>query len=65
MRGKDIIKGEGLEKINDELFGAFNPEDELWIVGGSTTVTSVMSWSPSGVSDAMIDYDWNFAEMED
>ena len=64
MKEKDIINGEELEKINHELFGAFNPDDESWIVGGSKTVTSVMSWSPSGVSDAMIDYDWNFAELE-
>lgn len=64
MKEKDIIKGDQLEKINNDLFGAFNPDDESWIVGGSKTVTSVMSWSPSGVSDAMIDYDWNFAELE-
>jgi hypothetical protein len=44
MKDKDSIKGEELERINDELFGSFDPEDESWMVGGSGTLTTVYSF---------------------
>jgi hypothetical protein len=28
------------ESINSELFNSFNPEEELWVVGGSKSVSS-------------------------
>ena len=46
MKEKDIINGEELEKINSELFGSFDPEDESWLVGGSKTSTSWITYSP-------------------
>jgi len=54
-----------LESINSELFNAFNPEDELWVVGGSKSVSgsgSVTSTpnGPDGGGD--VDVDWSFAE---
>jgi hypothetical protein len=64
VKEKDTIKGEALEKINDELFGSFDPEDESWIGGGgSKTSTSWITYSPCCV-DAAFDFDWNFAELE-
>ena len=63
MKEKNIINGEELEKINDELFGSFDPEDESCIGGGSKTSTSWITYSPCCV-DAAFDFDWNFAELE-
>ena len=63
MKDQKLIKGEELERINDELFNSFNPEDESWLVGGGKTSTSWITYSPSGV-DAVFDIDINFAEME-
>ena len=62
MRDKDIIKGEELERINNELFGSFDPEQESWMVGGSGTLTTMYSFGPNGVNDHAVDYDW--AEVE-
>ena len=62
MKNKDIIKAEELERINDELFCSFDPEDESWMVGGSGTVTTMYSFGPNGVNDHAVDYDW--AEVE-
>jgi hypothetical protein len=63
MKEKDSVQGEELERINDELFGSFDPEDESWIVGGSRTVTTFITYSPCCI-DAGYDYDINFAELE-
>jgi hypothetical protein len=38
MKDKDIIKGEELEKINNELFFALDTDDESWLVGGRERV---------------------------
>jgi hypothetical protein len=62
MKEKDI--NEELEGINSELFGAFNPEDESWIVGGSKTFSSSGTYTPTG-PDGGADFDWVFAEMEE
>jgi len=59
MKEKDIINGEELERINNELFGSFDPEDELWIVGGSKTGTSSVTYTPTG-PDGGVDFDWVF-----
>lgn len=60
MKEKDTIKGEELEKIDNELFGSFDPGDESWIGGDRTTNTTVATFSPSG-ADGMLDLDfWEF-----
>ena len=63
MKEKDIVQGKELEKINNELFASFEPEDESWIGGGTKTVTSWITYSPCCV-DAAVDYDVNFGELE-
>jgi hypothetical protein len=42
-----------LENINDELFSSFDPEEELWIVGGQKSISGSGS---SGGGDG--DFDW-------
>ncbi len=64
MKEKDIINSEELERINSELFGSFDPEDESWIVGGSKTVSGSVTFTPNG-PDGGGDFDLVFAEMED
>jgi len=64
MKEKDIINGEELERINSELFSSFDPEDEAWIVGGSKTTSSSVTYTPAG-GDAGADFDAVFAEMEE
>lgn len=64
MKEKDVINGKELERINDELFSSFDPEDESWIVGGSKTVTTMLSYGPGGVVDHALDYDVVFSEIE-
>ncbi len=63
MKEKDIINGEELERINSELFGSFDAEDASWIVGGSKTVCSSVTYTPTG-PDGGADFDWVFAELE-
>jgi hypothetical protein len=48
MKEEDSIKGEALERIDDELFGSFDPESEFWLIGGSYTLTGGNTYSPSG-----------------
>ncbi len=59
MKQKDM-KGEELERINDELFGSFDPVDKS-IGGGTITNTFMGTNSPSG-PDAMMDLDYWFDE---
>ena len=63
MKEKDIIKGEELERINNELFGPFDPGDESWIGGERTTNTSVYTYSPTSW-DAMLDLDFWESEAQ-
>lgn len=63
MKEKQIINDVELESINSELFDSFDPEDESWIVGGSKTTSSYITYSPCCI-DAAVDYDINFAEVE-
>jgi hypothetical protein len=58
MKEKDT-NSEELERINSELFASFNPEDEMWIVGGSSSLTSRVTFTPTG-PDAAADFDWVF-----
>lgn len=61
----DTINGGELERINSELFGSFDPEDETWIVGGGGSITSHMTLTPSGY-DYGYDYDidWSLSKIE-
>jgi hypothetical protein len=56
MKEKDVIRGKELERINNELFGSFDPEDESWIGGYRVTNTGTATYSPSGY-DAIMDLD--------
>jgi hypothetical protein len=62
MKEKNLINGAELERINGELFGPFNPDDETWIVGGSWTNTAMATFSPSGPDCSFELDDW--VEME-
>jgi len=46
------------ENIGDELFNSFDPEEELWLIGGSgrRTDSLIHTASPSG-GDINTDYD--------
>jgi hypothetical protein len=63
MNEKDIMRGEGLEKINSELFGSFDAEAESWIGGGDTkTITDMYTFTPTG-SDLNVDIEWDFPQL--
>ena len=40
MSDKYTMSAQELESINSELFDSFDPEQELWIIGGSTKYTN-------------------------
>jgi len=62
MKEKDI-KGKELERINSELFGAFDPQDTSWIGGGETkTITDMPTFTPTG-SDLNMDIEWDFPQL--
>jgi hypothetical protein len=63
MKEKDIIKGNELERLTDELFGLFDPEDESSIGGGPYTNTAVATYTPNGF-DAMVDLDFRDFEAQ-
>jgi hypothetical protein len=66
MKEKDIVKAGGLERLNNELFGSFDPEDESWIIGGEGTKTiSDMATFSSGHIDYTLDYDISFAPISE
>ena len=62
MKEKDIINGEELERINSELFGSFDPEEESWIVGGAATGSGSATYTPAGF-DAGGDVDFGLEEF--
>ena len=35
------MKKEALENINSDLFNSFNPDDNLWVIGGTTYSASI------------------------
>jgi hypothetical protein len=59
VKEKDIINGVEVDRIDDELFSSFDPEDELWMVGGSKTHTMGLT-NTSSEPDYYADYDWTF-----
>ena len=60
MSDKYTMSAQELESINSELFDSFDPEQELWIIGGSgkSTLTGFATYS-MGRSDFGNDYDIN------
>lgn len=63
MKEKDVIKGKELERMNEELFGAFDPGDESLIGGGWNTITSSVTFSGNSFDHAA-DIDWTFEELK-
>jgi hypothetical protein len=58
---KNTPKVEQLENANTELFNSFNPEEELWVVGGSSedTFTGRVTLQPDSPDMAEdLDYTW-------
>ena len=47
------VEANMIESINNELFETFNPDEELWIVGGSKSLSGSAS---AGGGDG--DFDW-------
>jgi hypothetical protein len=58
MKDKYTMSTQELESINSELFNSFDPEQELWIIGGSTRQTaSGGATYNNGNPDGSVDYD--------
>lgn len=58
------MKKEALENINMDLFNSFNPEEKLWIIGGTGSTFNSLTRSSTTVDvDPVADYDWS--ELED
>lgn len=49
MKKKNNIDAEQLEKLDSDLFRAFDPEDEIWLVGGSYTITGGLTCTAEGI----------------
>ncbi len=58
MTEKYTLNTQELESINSDLFNSFDPEQELWIIGGSTrqTASGQVTYS-GGRPDGSADYD--------
>jgi len=60
MNEKDINRDKELERFQNELFGSFDPNDELWMVGGSRTITAMATYSRGSIDvEADVDF-WEF-----
>jgi hypothetical protein len=58
MKDTYMLSTQELESINSELFNSFDPEQELWIIGGSTRQTaSGQATYSGGRPDGSVDYD--------
>jgi hypothetical protein len=61
MTDKYTMDTQELESINSELFNSFDPEQELWIIGGSTTRTASGQGTYSGGRpDGSVDVDFSW-----
>ena len=56
------MKKEALENINSDLFNSFNLQEELWIVGGTGSVTSIVTGDLVTWKDGGTDGDFDFEE---
>jgi hypothetical protein len=61
VKKKNNINGEELESINGDLFHPFDPEDETWIVGGSKSITTSITYTPNSY-DGLFDVDYESVE---
>lgn len=57
MKKKNNINGEQLEGLNSDLFSSFDPADEMWLVGGSKSITLGLTGSPAA-PDFIYDVDF-------
>jgi len=57
------MKKEALENINSDLFDSFNPDEELWVVGGTTCVGGSATGTPAG-TDWDVNGDWDHSEED-
>lgn len=55
---------EALESLNSHLFHSFDPEDENWLVGGSKTITDMLTVTPDGRFDHTLDFEWTWEETK-
>jgi len=60
---KEDLALQNPESISDELFNSFDPEEELWLIGGSMNITQTASTNPTATPsghDVSIDMeiDW-------
>src|SRR5262245_48208067 len=61
MTVKHKMSSEELESINSHLYDSFDPEQELWIIGGSTQYTLTASATyRNGQMDTASDFDIDF-----
>jgi hypothetical protein len=61
MQDKYKMNAKELESINNDLFNSFDPEQELWIIGGSANYTNTATATYSAGNPDMsaeIDYPW-------
>lgn len=61
MTDKYTMDLQQLESINGALFNSFDPEQELWIIGGSTRQTLCGTYTYSGSNpdySADLDFSW-------
>jgi hypothetical protein len=57
MKENDI-QGKELERINNELFSSFDPDDESWAIGGVGPTTSIQYTFTRANGDVLQDIDW-------
>jgi hypothetical protein len=48
MKKKNDYNAEQLESLDSDLFRSFDPEEEMWLVGGSKTITAMATATPDG-----------------
>jgi hypothetical protein len=51
-------RGKELERINDELFSSFDPEDASCAIGGGYPTTSIQYTFTRESGDVLQDIDW-------
>jgi hypothetical protein len=63
VKKKNENNGKELERLDSDVFRPFDPEDESWVVGGSRSITTVITYTP-GAYDVLYDFDYGPGEIE-